>query len=78
MQEDDPVQLPADAASGSTDLIDYENPADLLCALLQQLGGTASINKLCKVLTGMCVCVCLRTVYTCTCNYIIMESNFIM
>ena len=43
------MQLPASAESGSTDLIDYDNPADLLCALLQQLGGTASISKLCKV-----------------------------
>ena len=46
-KDEEPVQLPASV--DSTDLIDYENPADLLCALLEQLGGTASVSKLCKV-----------------------------
>ena len=43
------MHLPPDPASGKVDLIDYENPADLLAALLEQQGGSASISKLCKV-----------------------------
>ena len=49
MQSEEPVQLPAAPESGKVDLIEYENPADLIKALLEQLGGTASFNKICKV-----------------------------
>ncbi len=49
LQNDEPVHLAPDPASGDVDLMDYENPADLLVALMQQLGGRASLSKLCKV-----------------------------
>lgn len=48
-QSEEVVQLPSAASSGKVDLIEYENPADLIKALLEQLGGSASINKICKV-----------------------------
>ena len=48
-QSEESVQLPSAPSSGKVDLIEYENPADLIKALLEQLGGSASINKICKV-----------------------------
>ena len=48
-QDDEPVQLQAGPGSGKMDFIDYDSPMELLQALLQQLGGTANIDKLCKV-----------------------------
>ena len=48
-QSEEAVQLPSNPSSGKVDLIEYENPADLIKALLEQLGGSASINKICKV-----------------------------
>ncbi len=59
LQQDDPVSFPTDSTSlGKDDVIDLENPADLLTALLSQLGGTASISKLCKVCMYVCMYVC--------------------
>ena len=49
-QSEEVVQLPSAPSSGNVDLIEYENPADLIKALLEQLGGSASINKICKVI----------------------------
>ena len=49
MQSEEIIQLPSAPSSGKVDLIDYDNPADLIKALLEQLGGSASINKICKV-----------------------------
>ena len=43
------MKLPVD--DGTVDVMDCENPADLLAALLGKLGGTASVSKLCKVCT---------------------------
>ena len=53
LQSEEPVQLPSNPNSGKTDLIEYENPADLIKALLEQLGGSASLNKICKVQTAV-------------------------
>ena len=54
LQSEEPVQLPAAPESGKVDLIEYENPADLIKALLEQLGGSASLNKICKVSYVQC------------------------
>ena len=59
IQSEEPVQLPAAPESDKVDLIEYENPADLIKALLEQLGGTASFNKICKVQCCTCAYVCL-------------------
>ena len=47
MQESESMKVPA--VSTQDDVIDLENPADLLATLLSSVGGTASISKLCKV-----------------------------
>ena len=51
-QDEEVVQLPRDPASGSVDLIDFDNPADLMLELLKQCGGSATISKLTKVCGG--------------------------
>ncbi len=38
-QDEEVVQLPPDPGSGSVDLIDFSNPADLLLELVKQCGG---------------------------------------
>ncbi|XP_064401493.1 ubiquitin carboxyl-terminal hydrolase 40-like isoform X3 [Halichondria panicea] len=48
--DEEVVQLPRDPASGSVDLIDFDNPADLMLELLKQCGGSATISKLTKAL----------------------------
>ena len=49
LQSEEVVQLPSAPSFGKVDLIEYENPADLIKALLEQLGGSGSISKICKV-----------------------------
>ena len=50
----------ADPASGNVDFIDYDLPTELLQELLRQLGGTAPIDKLCKVRkTKSATCTCM-------------------
>lgn len=48
-KDDEPVQLQASPGSGKVDYIDFDSPTELLQALLRQLGGSAQIDKLCKV-----------------------------
>ena len=43
------MKLPMDSGTSSGDLMDCENPADILAVLLRQLGGSTSISTLCKV-----------------------------
>ncbi len=49
IQDEEVVQLPPDPGSGSVDLIDFSNPADLLLELVKPCGGSAIISKLTKV-----------------------------
>ena len=51
-QDEEVIQLPRDPASGSVDLIDFENPSDLMLELLKQSGGSATVSKLTKVCGG--------------------------
>ena len=48
-QDEEVVQLPPDPTTGSVDLLDFDNPADLMVELLKQCGGSASVSKLTKV-----------------------------
>jgi len=41
--------MQADPDSGSVDFINFDSPLELLQTLLQQVGGAATVNKLCKV-----------------------------
>jgi len=47
------VQMQADPESGSVDFINFDSPLELLQTLLQQVGGAATVNKLCKVYSKM-------------------------
>ena len=49
LQEDEPVQMQPSPDTGSVDYINFDSPLELLQTLLQQLGGAATVNKLCKV-----------------------------
>ena len=48
-QDEDPVQLPTDEKSGRVDYIEFDTPTELLVTLLRSLGGSVSVDKLCKV-----------------------------
>ena len=52
-EEQEQVQTPTSPAVGQMDFIDCETPSELIQMVIQQLGGCASVTKLCKV----CVCV---------------------
>lgn len=41
--------MPTDGSTGKVDFIEFDTPTELLQTLLSQLGGSASIDKLCKV-----------------------------
>jgi ubiquitin carboxyl-terminal hydrolase 40 len=46
--DEDPVQLPTDEKSGRVDYIEFDTPTELLVTLLRSLGGSVSVDKLCK------------------------------
>ena len=46
------VQMPSDGSTGKVDFLEFDTPTELLQSLLHQLGGSAPINKLCKVSGG--------------------------
>lgn len=50
LQENELVQMQASPDTGSVDFINFDSPLELLQTLLQQMGGAATVNKLCKVL----------------------------
>ena len=43
------MQMQPSPDTGSVDFINFDSPLELLQTLLQQLGGAATVNKLCKV-----------------------------
>ena len=49
MQDDELVQMQPNPDTGSVDFINFDSPVELLQTLLQQMGGAATVNKLCKV-----------------------------
>ena len=50
--------MQADPESGSVDFINFDSPLELLQTLLQQVGGAATVNKLCKVCSKMAAIIC--------------------
>ena len=68
------MQLPTDGESGKVDFIEFDTPTELVVTLLRGLGGSATVDKICKVnaivCARVCVCMCVCShvcVYICVC-----------
>jgi ubiquitin carboxyl-terminal hydrolase 40 len=48
--DEDPVQLPSDERRGRVDFLEFDTPTELLVALLEGVGGSASLDRLCKLM----------------------------
>ena len=62
------MQLPTDGESGKVDFIEFDTPTELVVTLLRGLGGSATVDKICKVNAIVCACVCVCVcLHMCAC-----------